>query len=250
MSEIKSIDVINYLKQKDIDIVGFASIEHDLHSGEFSSLDLLEDAKSIICFATPIPKGILYSKSNDTLLFWRYSSMIYRKLDTIATDLSLLLEENNYVSTPIYGCFPWKIVKREFKGLLSLVYWAERAGLGLLTKCGLLANPKYGTRFLIGGIITSKQFENTKKTQHELCPEGCVKCVDICPVKAIDQTGKVNHDLCMRSANKNPLMTLLLKDIELRETVDFETIINTVGVEDNASYGCIKCLKACPLNKK
>ncbi len=250
MNDINSNNIIEFLNQKDIELAGFASINNNLHPGELSPFELLEDAKSVICFAIPIPKGILYSKSNDTLLFWRYSSMMYRKLDTIANDLCLFLEDKDYVSTPIYGCFPWKIVKREFKGLLSLVYWAERASLGQLTKCGLLANPKYGTRFFIGGIITTKQFHSSEKVQQDLCPEDCTKCVEICPVNAIDQTGKVNHDLCMRTANKNPLMTLLLNDNELRKTMDFETIINTVGVEDNASYVCIECLKACPLNIK
>jgi len=249
MNDITSKEIVEYLNQQGAELVGFATIDEKLNSGELSPLELLGDAKSIICFAVPIPKGILYSKSNDTLLFWRYSSMMYRSLDWMANCLCLRLEKDNYISTPIYGCFPWKIVNRDFKGLLSLVYWAERAGLGQLTKCGLLANPKFGTRFLIGGIITSKQFQSSEKVQSDICPQDCTKCVEICPVKAIDKTGKVNHDLCMRTANKNPLMTLLLKDIELRETTDFETILNTVGVDDHASYVCIKCLKACPLNQ-
>ena len=39
-----------------------------------------------------------------------------------------------------------------------------------------------------------------------------------------------------------------MKDKELRKTLDFETIMNTVGIEDHSSYLCLECLKACPLN--
>jgi len=54
----------------------------------------------------------------------------------------------------------------------------------------------------------------------------------------------------MRTANKNPIMSLIMKDSELRKTFNFEDIMNTVGVDDHSTYECIECLKACPLNIK
>lgn len=252
MENNEYIGFIEFLNGKGIDIVGFVSIKDEtpLTSKDFSPQQLLEEAKSVICFAVPIPRGVIYSGSNDALLYWRYCSIMYRSIDAITNSLCLHLEDNGYISTPIYSCYPWKIVNREFWGLLPLVYWAEKAGLGKLTKSGLLGHPKYGTRILLGGLITSKLLKTYKKVQEEICPNECFECINSCPVDAINKLGKVDHNLCIRNANTNPLMTHLLKDKEVTKTVDFETIMNTVGIEDHSSYRCFECLKACPLNKK
>lgn len=252
MKNTEDIDIAEFLNGKGINIIGFASISNKipLISDDFSPQNLLKEAKSIVCYAVPIPKGVIYSDSNDTLLFWRYCGMGYRSIDAITNSLCVYLEDNGYVSTPIYSCYPWKVVDREFWGLVPLVYWAENAGLGMLTRSGLLGHPIYGTRILLGGIITSKLLKPSKKVQKEICSADCIECIDACPVKAINNSGKVNHNLCIRNANTNPLMAHLLKDTEVRKTVDFETIMNTVGIEDHSSYRCLECLKACPLNKK
>ena len=252
MEDKDILEIGEFLNKRDVEIIGFADTKKSkyLVPEDFTPKSILKDGRSIICYALPIPKGVIYSKSNDNLLFWRYCAIAYRNLDNITNSLSLLLEDQGYISTPINGCFPWKIVNREYWGLLPLVYWAEQAGLGKLTKCGLLGNTKYGTRLLIGGVLTSKPFKNSEIIKEEICPEDCLKCVEICPVKAIDQSGKVNHDLCMRTANHNPIMSLIIKDNELRKSLDFEKIMNTVGVDDHSIYECLECIKACPLNQK
>ncbi len=252
MNNNEAESVADFFKRNNIELFGFSPINEDYFSvpSEFSPKMILKEAQSIICFGLPIPKGILYAKSNKELLFWRYSGIVYRNLDNLANLLCILLENQGFISTPINGCFPWKIYNREFWGLLPLVYWAEQAGIGKITKCGLLGNPKYGTRILLGGVLTSKLLKKSKVIVHPICPEDCFKCIEICPAKAINAIGKVNHDLCMRYANKNPLLNLLMKDADLRSSINFEIIINTVGVEDNSSYECIECLAVCPLNQK
>ncbi|MGQ9722487.1 MAG: 4Fe-4S double cluster binding domain-containing protein [Candidatus Jordarchaeum sp.] len=141
-------------------------------------------------------------------------------------------------------------MNREFWGLMPLVYWAEQAGLGKLTKCGLLANPTYGTRILLGGVVTTMQLEPSEKLSGKICPPDCFECIDVCPVKAIEKTGKVNHSTCMSYANFNPLLSHLRGDQSWKEKFSFETLMNTVGVDDHSCYSCFECLKACPLNKK
>ncbi|UCG04187.1 MAG: epoxyqueuosine reductase [Candidatus Heimdallarchaeota archaeon] len=248
----KNNEVIEFLKEKEIQIVGFASIEENGQRipEEFSPQALLNNVKTVICFGVPIPMGVIYSESNDNLLYWRYCNMMYRSIDATENSLCLFLENKGYVSTPIYSCYPWKIVKRDFWGLIPLVYWAEKAGIGRLTKSGLLGHPKYGTRILIGGVLTSMHLEPSPRIQAAICPMDCVECIESCNVKAIDTNGKVDHNLCIRNANTNPLMAHLLQDTELRKNIDFETIMNTIGVDDHSYYHCLECLKMCPLNKK
>ena len=158
------------------------------------------------------------------------------------------MEEKGYVTVPIYGCYPWKVVTRQFWGILPLVYWAEEAGLGTLSACGLLANPVYGTRILLGGLVTTADLVSTGKLDEEVCPPNCTDCVDACPAHAVCATGKVDHNQCIRYAHENPLLHHLLAD-DMRE-FSFETLVNTVGVDDHGTYVCLDCVKACPLNQR
>jgi epoxyqueuosine reductase QueG len=241
--------IIEFFISKDLPVSGIAAVCELPHVPEgFSPTDMLEGAASIICYAVPIPKGIIRANRNGLALFWRYCNMLYRSLDITSNQLCLMLEEKGHLAVPIYGCFPWKMVGREFWGLLPLVYWAEQAGLGTLTKCGLLANPTYGTRILLGGVVTTSAVKPTEKVTGQLCPSHCVDCIEACPVDAIAHTGKVNHNACIRYSGSNPLMAHLLEDQKVIEKFSFETIVNTVGVDDHGTYTCHQCLKACPLN--
>jgi epoxyqueuosine reductase len=146
-------------------------------------------------------------------------------------ELCVLLEEKGCLASPIHGCYPWKITGREFRGLLPLVFWAAQAGLGKLTKCGLLAHPAYGTRILLAGVVTSASLKPAEQIAGQACPEDCRKCVEACPANAIDQTGKINHNACIRHSGANPLLALVLRDAALKDKFSFETIVNTVGQE-------------------
>jgi len=172
----------------------------------------------------------------------------------IAIDYSVMVSQSklhgHYSSYPMYGCYPWKVVNREFWGPLPLLYWGEEAGSGRLTKCGLLVTPGYGTRVILGGVITTQELEPDEKLAEELCPSGCFRCVEACPVNAIERSGKVNHNLCTRHSGSNPLMSILLKDQSVRQDYSFETLLNTAAVDDHGMYTCFECLKGCPLNKK
>lgn len=250
MNHEKLLGIQHILNTFGIPIFGIASVgtQKLSQANEFSPSTQLLNSKSLICYGIPIPRGIIHAGSNDTLLYWRFCSMTYRRLDDIANFLCLHLEEEGFISTPIYSCYPWKIMNRKFWGLIPLVFWAEQAGIGKLTKCGLLGNKKYGTRLLLGGIITTREFFPSKIVQEDICPSECFECINVCPVKAIGNSGKVDHNLCIRYANSNPLMTQLLKNKNMQEQRNFETIMNTVGVEDHSAYHCFECLKVCPLN--
>jgi len=216
----------------------------------FSPRAVLRGAKSIICYGIQIPKGVIYAETDSLDLYWRYCSIQYKMLDSVSNRLCLFLEEKNCSATPIYSCFPWKVVNREFWGHLPLVYWAEEAGLGRLAKCGLLITPQYGTRILLGGVMTTQKLEPSEKLNEDICPPDCFDCVDACPAKAIGRTGKVDHNSCMRYSTSNPLLTLALDNQKIGKNYSFETLLNTIAVDDHGTYSCIECLKACPLNNR
>ena len=243
--------ISDFLRKEGISIFGVAAVRQ-LQSipNSFSPQVLLKGAKSVICYGTQIPKGLLYVESNSLDLYWRFCSTQYRMLDSVSNRFCLLLENNGFQATPIYSCFPWKIENREFWGHLPLVYWAEEAGLGRLAKCGLLITSQYGTRILLGGVVTTRELEANEKLDKEICPSNCSDCINACPVEAIEKTGKVDHNLCMRYSSSNPLLRLVLKEEKIGKNYPFETLINTIAVDDHGTYLCNKCLKACPLNSR
>jgi epoxyqueuosine reductase QueG len=243
-------EISDFLGLRGVTLVGIAGISSlPPVPEEFSPSCILEDATSVICYGVPIPKGVIYADNYSLELYWRYCNMVYRSLDIATNQLCLTLEEHGHRASPIYGCFPWKVARRQFWGFLPLVYWAEQAGLGKLTKCGLVANPRYGTRILFGGVVTNADLPATEKLTQDPCPPGCMDCIKVCPVNAIAETGKVDHNLCIRYSGANPLLTHLLEDPAAKEKFSFETIVNTVGVDDHGAYTCNSCLKVCPLNR-
>ena len=241
--------ISRFLCSEDMSLYGFAAVNHLPTTLENLSPKIpLEGARTVICYGVPIPKGILYARSNNLDLYWRYCNMQYRTLDSVSNRLCLLLEEKKCSATPIYSCFPWKVINREFWGHLPLVYWAEEAGLGRLAKCGLLVTPQYGTRVMLGGAVTTLEIEPDEKIKHDICPPDCFDCIHACPVKAIEKTGKVDHNLCIRRSSSNPLLVLVLDNQSIRKNYSFDKILNTVAVDDHGTYSCFECLRACRLN--
>ncbi len=215
---------------------------------DFSPLSLLKGASSVICFTVPVPRGIVFSQRDSRWIYWRYCGMGYRRLDAAADRLSIFLEQEGFLACPVYSCFPWKRNSGKYWGTVPLVYWAERAGLGRLTRSGLLGSRRHGTLLLVGGVVTSVPLEPHEMSSEDLCPENCTDCQDVCPVDAIDPTGRVDHRLCLRHANSSPLLSHLAEDESIRSSVSIETLLNTTAVDDHSSYECLECLKACPLN--
>ncbi len=249
------LEIFTLLRDEGLTIHGVASANKSPSASmpatqELSPQSLLEDAKSVICYGVEIPRGVLYAPSKNLSLYWRYCNMQYRTLDSISNRLSSHLEQSGCLAAPIYSCFPWRVEHREFWGNLPLVYWAEQAGLGRLSKCGLLVTPQYGTRILLGGAVTTLELAPDNKLENDLCPAKCFNCVNACPPKAIKKTGKIDHNACIRYSSSNPLLHLALSSQAVRERYSFETLLNTVAIDDHGAYLCCECLKACPLNCK
>ena len=161
--------VRNFLSSEGVPLMGIARVCPLPNVPEtYSPHTILREARSVISYGLPIPKGIIYAERDSLLLYWRYWNMTYRSLDSAANRLCLILEERGYRAVPVYGCYPMKVFNREFWGVLPLIYWAELAGLGRLSKCGLLVHPKLGMRISLGGVATTASLTATEKMQDEV----------------------------------------------------------------------------------
>ena len=102
-------EIGSFLHNEGISILGVAAAKHlPSISESFSPQTLLEGARSVICYGVQIPKGIVYAKSDNLTLYWRYCNMQYRTLDSVSNRLCIFLEEKNCSATQFIVVFPGK----------------------------------------------------------------------------------------------------------------------------------------------
>ncbi len=132
---------------------------------------------------------------------------------------------------------------------------AEITGIGKLGRNGLIYHPKYGSRLMFGGVVTSVELPQTAfpKTVDTGCPEGCYKCTEACPVEAIDRMGNVDRKRCLKQSMTTPLLSMMAKTGMLRfdqsdpvEKQRNESLFNAASVDGNSIYHCMLCVSACP----
>ena len=92
----------------------------------------------------------------------------------------------------------WDEYKLKGKGHISMKHTAIACGTGALGKNTLLLNPKYGNELTIGAILTDLDLKSDDLCEN-ICIKECHKCIENCPVGAI-QDGKVVQKLCRNNA--------------------------------------------------
>ena len=210
--------------------------------------DMLDSAKSILCFGIPVPKGIFKCQGRSESMYWRAASIYYRNNDAVLMRACSIIEEKGDVAIPIYTCFPYDIKgKGDFWGYMGLVKMAEAAGIGKVGKNGLLFSSKYGPKLLLGGIVTTASLPIMAwpdKVERG-CPEDCFVCQEQCPVKAIDESGRVDRVACIKYSMRSPIFSNLMKAGNFGSE-DVQMINHVTAVDDHSMYQCIKCVSVCP----
>jgi epoxyqueuosine reductase QueG len=179
------------------DLCGFASVDRfvDAPAG-FTPNDIYPDCKSIISFAFALPKGL--SKVDSRLIYGHFNYLLCSEIDIIAFKLANKIEELfNCITTPLPCDVPyeyWDEENEEGRGLLSMKHAAVHAGLGVLGKSTLFINKRYGNMVTLSVILTNLELPPDTVSEN-ICIANCNKCVEACPVKAINN-GKVNQKLC------------------------------------------------------
>jgi len=227
--------------------IGKASPLENEPSG-YRPSDMLDSAKSILCFGIPVPKGIFKCQGRSESMYWRAASIYYRNIDAVLMQACSIIEEKGEVAIPIYTCFPYDIKgKGDFWGYMGLVKMAEAAGIGKVGKNGLLFSSKYGPKLLLGGIVTTASLTVMAWPDKEEkgCPEDCFVCQEQCPVKAIDRNGKVDRVACIKYSMRSPIFSNLMKTGNFGSE-DVQMINHVTAVDDHSMYQCIKCVSVCP----
>jgi epoxyqueuosine reductase len=132
---------------------------------------------------------------------------------------------------------------------LSERVYAARAGLGQPVRSGLLANSRYGTRFVLGGILTTLDIADSPMIfpagdahflPQSVPPKQCAHCricVDACPGKAL---GTAPDGSCMLDVSR----CLAWQSIENKDVIPVESW----PLFGDRIFGCDICQDVCPYN--
>jgi epoxyqueuosine reductase QueG len=148
------------------------------------------------------------------------------RADHAANAIALWIEEQGYEAIPISARSMYMdALAGIFRGDLSHKHTAVLAGLGEIGVNTLLLNPAFGNRLLLSSVVTNAPLVPDQPFAGNICTrEKCLKCVQVCPVKAIKTSGEIEKIKCA-------------KYYRAHEDIYFETW---------GLYYCRECRKACP----
>jgi len=190
-------EIEKLLKCIDVDVYGVADIEP------------IED-----CFHPSVPRGIYKKgivigmrlsegvldtiKDSPTLIYKHHYKVINWMLDQAVFKISKRIERLGYKTFPVAASqeVDWKNQLGHLPHRLAGYY----AGIGWIGRSGLLINPRYGPRLRYATILTNMPLEVTGEPIPFQCGD-CLKCIEACPAKAIDETG-TDWRLCYSQLKK------------------------------------------------
>lgn len=182
-------------------VCGVANVERFVEAPVgFAPADIWEKCRSVIVYGMALPKGLTEVESR--LIYGHFNYLTCSMVDEIGVRAAVMLERQFgclAVPMPCDGPYEyWEAENLRGKGLISMKHAAVLAGLGTLGKNTLLINPEYGNLLTLGVILTNLDLPSDELCE-EMCLYGCRKCIDSCPVGAI-QEGTVVQRKCRLNA--------------------------------------------------
>jgi epoxyqueuosine reductase len=247
-------EVETYVQDRGIPILGAARADElNRRAPEgFRPQDMMPGAKSVLIFAKPLPQAVFQTPVNlDNMFYTRSAYTYYQLMDSVANSVCLMLEGEGFLSLPIPAYSPLRFVEGEPRGLMSLKHAAARAGIGKIGKNTLLIHPEAGNVLRLGGLITALEWPVSEpaETDH-ICPDGCRRCEDACPVGAL-KDGEIDKVRCLGTCIKHTMlppvwMLSFMKGIVGRSRMLTRFMeLFSLNFFEIYGIGCAECLKAC-----
>ena len=176
-------------------VVGIAaSKDFGLVPNGFKPVDVLAECFSVIVLGATFSLDVLNSVAEYTAS----RNEMLTSMTNIAKAVAKKLK-NDGCKTKVISAAGGKWVdgdgRKEQFGLISLKHAGEIAGLGVIGKNYLLTNPQYGNLLWLSAVLVDIELKPDKKIQLNMC-KNCNKCVDSCPVGALDDIASFGKKDC------------------------------------------------------
>jgi len=168
---------------------------------QFSPLTIFPEAKSVIICAREIPRGCFRGIEEGTL--WQRSSRFIEAIHMYT--FARFLEDEGGIAVPSTPMakerwpegVKFRSGKVEPNVYPELEYAVIACGLGEIGYCGLVITPQFGIRQSLGLITTDLEIETDEVFTDHICDrENCSRCIEGCPMGAIDANKPVQHEVC------------------------------------------------------
>ena len=175
------------------DLCGIASVDRFSEAPKgYHPLDVFPQCKSVISFACRFPVGAL--QCNTSAIYTRIRNSLTPKMDAIALDLCIRLEEEGVLAVPIpTNESEWDTNTNRRRSIISQKHAAQAAGLGTIGRHSLLITPEYGSMVWLGAVLVDAELEADPLLE-PVCTN-CNLCVEACPVNALEQP-EINQGAC------------------------------------------------------
>lgn len=194
------------------DLCGIAPVERfSAAPAGFHPQDVYEQCRSVIVFAKQVPAESIWAKSCIPYTF--VSSIVTEQTDHLGITLALRFQHLGIGAIPIPSDDPyesWNADLMHGQAILSLRHAGYLAGLGWLGKNTLLITKDFGTMVQLGALLLDIDLGGTPLKTNTVCPSSCRKCLDSCPVHALDGTS-VDQGLCRPLSNYRTEKGYILK---------------------------------------
>ncbi len=155
-----------------------------IHYG-FAKLDAgISMWSTAISFYIPLSRAVMSEvTTKPTASYFHHYRTINHRIDQVALDLVLLLENQGFMAFPV-GASQSLPGKDEYRGVFQHRTAARIAGLGYIGKNGSLITATHGPRVRLGTVLTNYQPKAYNRPIDNRCG-ACNACVKACPAMAL-----------------------------------------------------------------
>ncbi len=247
-------EVIEIARSREIDLVGIARVEGiELAYPPRPAEDLLAGAKTAIVFAASLLWGAL-NCPRGTKGAVKDSQVAYDRLEHAEAAVGRFLESKGFACYLVPASMPVDVIKHKGTTYFA-AEWSHRqaaiaAGLGVKGLNNLLVTPEYGPYVRLSSMLTTAEIEPTRRElPDDLCTK-CRKCVEACPVGALNPEPKaqprLNQPLCKTRYIRPFLHPTTWQTLKSAFTTEGFGAMGIQFLLEGYHFSCAECQRVCP----
>ena len=157
---------------------------------------ILPGCAAVAVFALRFPSSPLAAGS--TIPYTIARNRLSARIDDLSLELARFLEEEGFAALATGAIEPCDRDPASGRtvGIVSLKGAAYAAGLGAIGRNTLLITPEFGNLVWLGAVLTDAPLEPGSPAEGSPCGPSCSRCLDACPVGALDGSRLMDQRKC------------------------------------------------------